>query len=907
MEVKLDITLLRGNIVKCGGEARWVDFKYERCSNFGNSCRIIGHWERVCPNRKSSRGCAKESQYGRRLRIDNGKGIMRESGKIMTKNAYQEEGSKKERGTSLASSGREGACVIGEGGEVNNNGKLNLREERVILEGSEYSKGEGTTTDRDGSQVRGKKYLVILNDENDLLLDGTMFPVHTLLYGAFSNTWGALANPYDVKEWTMELNSRKSGIFSPYWLLSLLHSDSTSLDSFTTLADEVLSSTTHWGSKLKFGGEFSPIYGYWNWTMEILGRNEDTLVKAGEISISLCYLHILGGLPVTRVIYEEIIPSYSHLRGMNKKKKRFISPSCEYLFRALQILQAKHGNQENVSITKWVEFWYEFKKTSLRKSLGRSRSTHNPSGHYEPRAKKPIEERAFVDLGLDTCLWEETYLAAFLSCWPCAFVLPNDEVNLVHPTTFKAATWIAQGTRYSFVVPVLSSIYHGLARIAQSPKPSQSKYSYFPIHYVVAWIEAYFDIYVEATKITGPMMAIFSGMGGAKQFSNHTAHELVINKKPKWHATMYCKTSPLQVVDNGSSEIEPFQYIISICSCYLFMRSYDSYYIESYSPCRFSRQFGCFQYIPGDRKKVIHSASVHKVLQLWRICLLTNSNAHAFLLGYPTDLKALSTRTYKEWWSRVHGDYWKNGVEVLIRSTKAMPRKERVNINSTKGHECNEVESSSKDDIACDATEPNNNAQSVEHMNSISHTLSKRGPGKGPIKTTISNNEVVSDDNKTVEAQDFSCSDDESFMKQSPPKVIKGKSKDISLLLSQQRRNPETLTIEHAEVEKPKSKQTPVASISMYRPGRMSSNIIVHEEIHCLQMKEADLKKDLQSKVEAMEAAAINVKLAKNLVNEEDMNLVMTTEDEKKLEELKEKALNFQKSLSPSAWMDIDA
>ncbi|KAL3529653.1 hypothetical protein ACH5RR_008975 [Cinchona calisaya] len=244
--------------------------------------------------------------------------------------------------------------------------------------------------------VRGKKYLVILNDENELLLDGTMLPVHTPLHGAFFDTWGALANPYYVKEWTMKLNSRQSDVLNPHRLLSILHSGLSSTDSFTTLAREILSGTAHWFSKLKFGGEFSPICGYWDWTMEILGNNENKLVKG------------------------------------------FPNPT------------SKTWESRKISIAQWIEFWYrgainhEFKKTSMRKSLGHPRSTHNPSGHYEVRrVRKPVEEGAFVNLGLNTWLWDETYLTAFLSCWLCAFVLPNDEVNLICLTTFKAATWMA--------------------------------------------------------------------------------------------------------------------------------------------------------------------------------------------------------------------------------------------------------------------------------------------------------------------------------------------------------------------------------------------------------------------------------------------------------------------------------
>ncbi|KAL3507385.1 hypothetical protein ACH5RR_032767 [Cinchona calisaya] len=142
--------------------------------------------------------------------------------------------------------------------------------------------------------VRGKKYLVTLNNENEPLLDGTMLPVYTSLYGVISDTRGALANPYYVKEWTMKLNSRQSEILSPYQLLSPLHSNSTSIDSFTTLAREILSGTTHWGSELKFGGEFSPIHGYWDQTMEILGRTEDTLVKVRIFNVVYASLYTYG-------------------------------------------------------------------------------------------------------------------------------------------------------------------------------------------------------------------------------------------------------------------------------------------------------------------------------------------------------------------------------------------------------------------------------------------------------------------------------------------------------------------------------------------------------------------------------------------------------------------------------------
>ena len=58
----------------------------------------------------------------------------------------------------------------------------------------------------------------------------------------------------------------------------------------------------------------------------------------------------------------------------------------------------------------------------------------------------------FDDLGITEVNVKETYLAVFLACWLCKFVLPCGGVNLIRPRVFKVASRMAQGETFSLVV-----------------------------------------------------------------------------------------------------------------------------------------------------------------------------------------------------------------------------------------------------------------------------------------------------------------------------------------------------------------------------------------------------------------------------------------------------------------------
>ena len=68
----------------------------------------------------------------------------------------------------------------------------------------------------------------------------------------------------------------------------------------------------------------------------------------------------------------------------------------------------------------------------------------------------------FDNLGVAETNVKETYLAAFLACWLCKFVLPWGGVNLICPRVFKVASRMAQGETFRLVVLVLASILQQL-------------------------------------------------------------------------------------------------------------------------------------------------------------------------------------------------------------------------------------------------------------------------------------------------------------------------------------------------------------------------------------------------------------------------------------------------------------
>ncbi|KAL0362170.1 UNVERIFIED_CONTAM: hypothetical protein Scaly_1172200 [Sesamum calycinum] len=281
---------------------------------------------------------------------------------------------------------------------------------------------------------------------------------------------------------------------------------------------------------LRFIGEFSYTKGYWEWTEDVLNRCGDRLrhlkihdvvyaslydhnsdiVKAfcetwypltntlltsvGELSISLWDLHELAGLPMMGCLYDEVAP-----------KKKTVRP----------------------------------------------KSTHNPLGDIAIHERwSTAEETLFAKLCIERNLNEEAYLAAYLACLLCVFVLSNKDVNFIHPSTFKM----------------------------ESLMPSVC---YFKTHYLV-WQE-----------LRGPKMTRFSGEGGAKCYELREARKRMHKSEfVSWACNMLVKDGPFNFVDYGNGEELDHNYFVAIHSSYLILFKPKKFIIEPYSPHKFGRQFG---------------------------------------------------------------------------------------------------------------------------------------------------------------------------------------------------------------------------------------------------------------------------------------------------------------------------
>ncbi|KAI3458828.1 hypothetical protein Pfo_015491 [Paulownia fortunei] len=501
------------------------------------------------------------------------------------------------------------------------------------------------------------RHLAILDDESQPMEKGIILEVHTPLIGRYAKPWPKLTNPLYLAEWSREIPLSKN---SKVWALQATHHQlSNEPTPLPILGHHIIEGKAKWVDAIQFAGEFHYIKGYWEWTEDILSRCEHKLLAAqiydsvyaslftydhnsdiikafceawcpltntlltslGELSISLWDLHTLAGLPMTGSLYDEVVPSAKELTGVDEVGSRFVPRSCKYLFHAYHLLRGgANGDQSSqVSIDEWVRFWskkatrYPLLPPRREKKASRFKSTHNPLGDFDIHEEWCSSEMAlFSKLGVKESSRDETYLAAYLACWLCAFILLNDDINSIRPNTFKMASIMASGRRVSLVVPILASIYKGLNNVANSPRPSRV-YSTFPIHFIYSWLAHYFKTYYHVWQgVRGPKMAIFSGEGGAKYYDSKEARKRIHKGDfVSWTCTMITKNKDFLYVDNGNTEEFEQNYFIAIRSNYLCLRQGEHFIIEPYI------QFGFYQVVPGTLTRDIRKASLEEGVHYW--------------------------------------------------------------------------------------------------------------------------------------------------------------------------------------------------------------------------------------------------------------------------------------------------
>ncbi|KAL0295324.1 UNVERIFIED_CONTAM: hypothetical protein Sradi_6841600 [Sesamum radiatum] len=191
----------------------------------------------------------------------------------------------------------------------------------------------------------------------------------------------------------------------------------------------------------------------------------------------------------------------------------------------------------------------------------------------------------------------------------------------------------------------------------------------FPIHFVYAWLACYFKTHYSVwQELRGPKMTRFSGEGGAKYYELREARKRIHKAKfVSWAWNMLVKDGPFKFVDDGHAEELDHDYFIAIRSCYLTLRQGSRFIIEPYSPYRFGRQFGYYQDVPKTLKYDTCVASLEEGLRYWRLCVLSKSLSKAWFPCPPTNAKKLCSEAYKAWWAKVHGTFFEDNIESLIR------------------------------------------------------------------------------------------------------------------------------------------------------------------------------------------------------------------------------------------------
>lgn len=202
------------------------------------------------------------------------------------------------------------------------------------------------------------------------------------------------------------------------------------------------------------------------------------------------------------------------------------SRSCQYLFAAYHSIIAQGGSKKQVSFEDWVSYWFKGKSLCLRPLAQNSDNIARPETVQNLQDWPYEVQKIFSNLCVKDRLKEETYLAAFLSCWLCSFVFP-EEGQTIRPSTFKIASIMAKGVEICLGIPVLARIYKALHEIGNSPTPGKS-YAYFPAHYVYGWLACYFRALTpKSQQISSPKMLEYAGEGREKIYTKERARNLI--------------------------------------------------------------------------------------------------------------------------------------------------------------------------------------------------------------------------------------------------------------------------------------------------------------------------------------------------------------------------------------------
>ncbi|KAH6764911.1 hypothetical protein C2S51_016160 [Perilla frutescens var. frutescens] len=538
------------------------------------------------------------------------------------------------------------------------------------------------------TNISGKHYLVITDDDHQPVKRGTRLRAREPLIGKYACEWPKLTDPFHKPHWYYEVSLTK--VTKAWALQSAHHQQGDGADFFLFLGRQIWTEDvlSRCSDKLHGAGIFDPVYA----SLFTYDRNTEVvkvfceawcpltntlLISSGELSISLWDLHVTVGLPLTGLLCDEMVPRTEELTGVNKRGKLFVPASCKYLFHAYHLLgrEDDKASHRSVSIEKWTKFWSRrksrYRPLSLHKEKKgqRPKLTNNPSGEVKDHKEWTSSERApLTELRVKENHQNETYLAVHLACWLCSFVLPKGDGSLIRPSVFKIASIMASGERVSLTVLVLASIYQGLNKISSLAKPPQGHLA-FPIHFVYGWMTCYLQTHFDLEgKREAPRMVRYSSEGGARFYGPAKARKRVHRAElVSWHCIMPFRAEDFVFIDDENASDLDRGLFMAIRSNFLAKRIDDHFIIKPYSPHHFNRQFGYQQMVLGVLTKDIHEASLADGLRYWRICLIHRSMVKAC---FPfLNLKKFPNAEYKKWWNRVFDNFLERNREMTNRKS----------------------------------------------------------------------------------------------------------------------------------------------------------------------------------------------------------------------------------------------
>ncbi|KAA0047546.1 hypothetical protein E6C27_scaffold2963G00230 [Cucumis melo var. makuwa] len=387
--------------------------------------------------------------------------------------------------------------------------------------------------------------------------DALLIPRHNgllhrriLVWSSTSHHWPSLDNNSALPRLSVEipLSEGKSA-----WILqSSIHNEAPNSGRALTLGQRLIEGQTRWGTVTKVSGEFCFTDCYWEWLELVVGRNTRLLYSTRLYGAVPASLYTYDRNSDVGDFYEEKIPSFKELTSTSRDKTKCLPTTCQYLFQAYYSIVCTQRYDRSTSS----------KNDSQQKKASRSKSTQNPDGlKIQAREWSSRESMLFAELGIKDDLKDETYLAAFLSCWLCLFVFPQ-KGSFLRPGVFRAASLMAADTIYSLAVPVLANIYHGLGLITKASNPIGRMDFHFPMHYVHGWLAHYFGThYPLPTEVRGPKMTNFSGEGGSIYFGEYEARELIHNcARIQWHANLQNRSKHEHMVDTHDSSFLQMSY-----------------------------------------------------------------------------------------------------------------------------------------------------------------------------------------------------------------------------------------------------------------------------------------------------------------------------------------------------------